>query len=46
MIYGELGRFPIKIDIEIRMVSFLGQIFIGERQNSRTYHMYIYLSFR
>jgi hypothetical protein len=30
MIYGELGRFPIEIDIKIRMVSFWARHLLGK----------------
>ena len=30
MIYGELGRFPIEIYIQIRMVSFWGKLLLGK----------------
>jgi hypothetical protein len=31
MIYGELGRFPIEIDIKIRMVSFWARLLLGNK---------------
>ena len=34
MIYGELGRFPIEIDIKIRMVSFWARLLFGERNKT------------
>ena len=40
MIYGELGRFPIEIDINIRMV-----LYWGKKQNSCTYHINYYTCF-
>ena len=30
MIYGELGRFPIEIDIKIKMVSFWARLLLGK----------------
>ena len=30
MIYGELGQFPIEIDIKIRMVSFWARLLLGK----------------
>ena len=30
MIYGELGRFPIELDIKIRMVSFWARLILGK----------------
>jgi hypothetical protein len=34
MIYRELGRFPIEIDIKIRMVSFWARLLFGERNKT------------
>jgi len=45
MIYGELGRFPIEIDIKIRMMSFWARLYWGKKQNSCTYHINFYTRF-
>ena len=42
MIYEELWRLPIEIDIKIRMVSFWARLYRGKKQNSRTYHINLY----
>ena len=45
MIYGELVRFPIEIDIKIKMVSFWARLLLGKKQNYRTYHIDFYTLF-
>ena len=44
MIYGGLGRFPIEIDIQIRMVSFWGRLLLGKETNlSYLSHKLLYM---
>ena len=45
MIYGDLGRFPIEIDIKIKIVSFSARLFRGKKQSFRTYHISLYTRF-
>ena len=33
MIYGELGRYPVEIDIKIRIISFWAKIICGKQSN-------------
>ena len=35
MIYGELGRYPVEIDIKIRIISFWAKLFV---ENNPKYH--------
>ena len=44
MIYGELGRFPIEIDIKIRMVSFWARLLLG-KETKLSYHINFYALF-
>jgi hypothetical protein len=30
MIYGELGRYPIEIDIKVRMISYWSKLIMGK----------------
>jgi len=30
MVYGELGRYPIEIDIKVRMISFESKLIMGK----------------
>ena len=39
MIYGELGRYPVEIDIKIRIISFWAKIICG-KQSKRSCIMY------
>ena len=31
MVYGELGRYPIDIDIKVRMISYWSKLFLGNQ---------------
>ena len=39
MIYAELGRYPIQITIDARMIKFWNKIVIG-KQNKMSYYCY------
>jgi hypothetical protein len=45
MIYGDLGRFSIGIDIKNKDCVILGQMFLGKETNFRTYHINLYTRF-
>ena len=46
MIYGELGKYPVEIDIKIRIISFWGNIICGKQSKiscimySLSHHLY------
>jgi hypothetical protein len=46
MMYGELGRYPVEIDIKIRIISFWAKIIYGKQSKisctmySLSYHLY------
>ena len=51
MIYGELGRYPVEIDIKIRIISFWAKIICGKQSKisyimySLSHHLYSQLNF-
>ena len=38
MLYGELGRHPISIDIKCRMIKFWNNIILTNKQNCLSFH--------
>ena len=37
MVYGELGRYPISIDIKVRMIKFWCKLIVGKKVSFLTY---------
>jgi hypothetical protein len=45
MIYGELGLFPIEIDVKLRMISYWARLLTGKKQNSHIYPIQFCITF-
>ena len=43
VIYGELGRFPIEIDVKISMVSFWSRLLLGKETKLSYKLLYMFL---
>jgi hypothetical protein len=37
MIYGELGLFPIEIDVKLRMISYWARLLTGKKKKTHIY---------
>ena len=45
MIYGELGCYPMDVDIKVRTISYWARLFITGKQSKLSFYMQMYVLF-
>ena len=45
MIYGELGCYPMDVDIKVRTISYWARLFITGKQSKLSLYMQMYVLF-
>jgi hypothetical protein len=45
MIYGELGCYPMDVDIKVRTISYWARLFIAGKQSTLSLYIQMYVLF-